>query len=111
MKVSCLLLVSTARPEPRAVLNTKRFVPKLSKTAYPADFWIAALDAGFSLYRSCRVLAAIFRLLSRFLSGESLALAKLTASSVIARTVAIFLILIGFSLFLTTCGHTRTPGP
>ena len=44
MKVSCLVLLLTASPEPRAVLNSNTFTPMLSKTAYPAAFWTGDLD-------------------------------------------------------------------
>ena len=41
MKVSRLVFELTARPEPWAVLRCNTFTPRLLKTAYPADFWIA----------------------------------------------------------------------
>src|SRR5882762_11178723 len=88
MKVSCFVLELTATPAPRAVLNRNRFVPILLKTAYPAAFRISSLDAGWSLYKSSRVEAAILRVLSLFLSGESLALAKPPVTRINAKTEA-----------------------
>src|SRR6266481_558196 len=73
MKVSCLVLLLTASPEPRAVLNSKTFTPML-KTAYPAAFWIAAWEVGSSLYKSCKASAAILRDFFLFFSLSSSAL-------------------------------------
>src|SRR5215472_19294606 len=95
MKVSCLVWELTAIPAPRAVLSRNRFVPILLKTAYPAAFWTASLAVGSSLYRSCSVLAAILRVLSRFWSGESPAFATPAAIRITARLEAIILSFIG----------------
>src|SRR3981189_1701133 len=100
MKVSCFVLELTDTPAPPAVLNRNRFVPILLKTAYPAAFRISSLDVGWSLYKSSRVEAAILRVLSLFLSGESLALAKPPATRTNAKTEATSLNLINASLSL-----------
>src|ERR1700756_881154 len=93
MKVSCLVLESTATPAPRAVLRRNRFVPILLKTAYPAAFRISSLDVGWSLYKSSSVDAAILRVLSLFLLGESLAIARHPLNNVTTRTDTIVLTL------------------
>ena len=59
MKVSCLVLELMAMPAPRAVVNSRMFVPVLLNTAYPADVRTAVFAAGCNLYKSCSVCVAI----------------------------------------------------
>ncbi len=46
MKVSRLVFELTAMPPPFAELTSNIFVLRLSNTAYPAELWIAAFEAG-----------------------------------------------------------------
>jgi hypothetical protein len=94
MKVSCLVLLLTASPEPRAVLNSNTFTPMLSKTAYPAAFWIAAWAVGSSLYKSCKASAAILRVFCLFFSLSSSPPYAPTVNKATARIEAMILNLI-----------------
>src|SRR6476659_7782855 len=89
MKVSCLTLLLTASPEPRAVLKSNTFTPMLSKTAYPAAFWITAWEVGSSLYKSCKASAAILRVFCLFSSLSSAPPYAMADSIVNARVHAI----------------------
>jgi Protein of unknown function DUF72 len=91
MKVSCLVLLLTASPKPRAVLNSNTFTPMLSKTAYPAAFWMAAWEVGSSLYKSCKASAAILRVFSLFFSLSSSPPYATAESKTTARIEAIIL--------------------
>src|SRR5678816_4197806 len=109
MNVSFLVEELTAIPSPRAELTTRRFVPMLPKTAYPADFWTAARAAGCSLYNSFSVSAAILRIPFRSFSGSSFALTTPTDTQTRARTAANIFSCIGVLLYLPATARHVPP--